>query len=137
MIKQTSLALAVGFALTGCMDTQTNTNNTEVTTKAAVEQSAQLTENQKLNQVVENYFDEALAFSPVSGTYVGESQYNNQWSPVISAENRAKATAFTKKYQASLAKIDSAKLTNYDFNFENPKTFNPEKRENPSSSKML
>lgn len=113
MIKQTSLAFAVGLALTGCMDTQTTTQKTSAE-QAAAEQSAQVSENQKLNQLVETYFDEALAFSPVSGTYVGESQYNNQWSPAINEENRAKATAFTKKYQAKLAEIDASKLTGQD-----------------------
>lgn len=115
MIKKSMLVLAIGLALSGCNDsTQTTQASKSTNAEATPAVEVAKTENQKLNELVETYFDESLAFSPVSGTYVGASQFNNQWTPVLTAENRKAYFDFIKQYQAKLEQIDSAQLTGQD-----------------------
>ncbi|PAJ75441.1 DUF885 domain-containing protein [Pseudoalteromonas sp. NBT06-2] len=104
MKNKTLLSLAICASLMGCVESKLQ----EI---AVVEQKIQLSENKKVDNIVEAYFDEGLAFSPISGTFVGQSQYNDQFSPPISAENRAKELAFVKKYQDKINKININKLT--------------------------
>ena len=104
MKNKTLLSLAICASLMGCVESKLQET-------AAVEQKIQLSENKKIENIVEAYFDEGLAFSPISGTFVGQPQYNDQFSPPISAENRAKELAFVKKYQDKITKININKLT--------------------------
>ena len=112
MIKKSSLTLAICLALSGCIETSNTTQNS-ATSDQKTTQTVK-SENQRLNDIVEAYFDEALSLSPVSGTYVGQKQYNSQWTPVINQENRDKGRAFIEKYQAQLATIDAKQLTGQD-----------------------
>lgn len=112
MIKKSTLTLAICLALSGCIETSNTTQNSATSDKKTTQTVK--SENQRLNDIVEAYFDEALSFSPVSGTYVGQKQYNSQWTPVINQENRDKGRAFIEKYQAQLATIDAKQLTGQD-----------------------
>jgi hypothetical protein len=56
----------------------------------------QIAGSTKLNQLFVQYFEESLAMDPVSATYMGRSQYKDQFMPVISAANQAKKLAFEK-----------------------------------------
>lgn len=104
MKNKTLLSLAICASLMGCVESKLQET-------AVVEQKVQLSENKKIENIVEAYFDEGLAFSPISGTFVGQPQYNDQFSPPISAENRGKELAFVKKYQDKINKININKLT--------------------------
>jgi hypothetical protein len=82
MKNKTIIALAICSSLLGCVESSVK--------KIEPEQHILISENKKVENIVEAYFDEGLAFSPVSGTFVGQSQYNDQFTPAISVENREK-----------------------------------------------
>ncbi len=75
------------------------------------QQQVVVTENEKLENLVETYFDEALVFSPISATFVGQPQYNNKFSPALNKQNKQKELNFTRKYIKEISRIDSSKLT--------------------------
>jgi uncharacterized protein (DUF885 family) len=55
-----------------------------------------------------------MQMSPVSATYVGMNQYNDQFTPPINPQNLAKYLAFEEKYLAKINNIDAAALTGQD-----------------------
>ncbi|MBH0068334.1 DUF885 family protein [Pseudoalteromonas sp. NZS100] len=114
-IKLALVASGVMFALSGCMNTelstQTNTSTQLNTVNASAGIVSELSTEQQLDVLVAQYYDESLIYSPISATYNGRNEFNNQFTPVISKENRAKKAAFYKKYQQRLNFIDKAQLT--------------------------
>ena len=101
------LVAGVISALAGCSNT---TNNNEHSQAGAITETVN-TATQQLNTLVEQYFVESLQFSPLFATYIGYSQYNNQFIAPISEQNRATKQAFYKAYQQRLANIDKQQLT--------------------------
>ncbi|MEM5511307.1 DUF885 domain-containing protein [Pseudoalteromonas sp. AS84] len=114
-IKLALVASGVMFALSGCMNTglSTNTNTSAQlnTVNASAGIVSELSAEQQLDVLVAQYYDESLTYSPISATYNGRNEFNDQFTPEISKENRAKKAAFYKKYQQRLNFIDKAQLT--------------------------
>ncbi|WP_024598159.1 DUF885 domain-containing protein [Pseudoalteromonas sp. TAE56] len=114
-IKLALVASGVMFALSGCMNTGLSTNTNTSTQLNTVNASAgivsELSAEQQLDILVAQYYDESLTYSPISATYNGRNEFNDQFTPEISKENRAKKAAFYKKYQQRLNFIDKAQLT--------------------------
>ena len=114
-IKLALVASGVMFALSGCMNTelstQTNTSTQLNTVNASAGIVSELSAEQQLDVLVAQYYDESLTYSPISATYNGRNEFNDQFTPEISKENRAKKAAFYKKYQQRLNFIDKAQLT--------------------------
>ncbi|MGY8835535.1 MAG: DUF885 domain-containing protein [Enterobacterales bacterium] len=114
-IKLALVASGVMFALSGCMNTGLSTNTNTSTQLNTVNASAgivsELSAEQQLDVLVAQYYDESLTYSPISATYNGRNEFNDQFTPEISKENRAKKAAFYKKYQQRLNFIDKAQLT--------------------------
>ena len=114
-IKLALVASGVMFALSGCMNTelstQTNTSTQLNTVNASAGIVSELSAEQQLDVLVVQYYDESLTYSPISATYNGHNEFNDQFTPEISKENRAKKAAFYKKYQQRLNFIDKAQLT--------------------------
>ena len=114
-IKLALVASGVMFALSGCMNTGLSTNTNTSTQLNTVNASAgivsELSAEQQLDVLVAQYYDESLIYSPISATYNGRNEFNDQFTPEISKENRAKKAAFYKKYQQRLNFIDKAQLT--------------------------
>ncbi|MDC3211402.1 DUF885 domain-containing protein [Pseudoalteromonas distincta] len=114
-IKLALVASGVMFALSGCMNTELSTHTNTSTQLNTVNASAgivsELSAEQQLDVLVAQYYDESLTYSPISATYNGRNEFNDQFTPVISEENRAKKAAFYKKYQQRLNFIDKAQLT--------------------------
>ncbi|MBH0088751.1 DUF885 family protein [Pseudoalteromonas sp. NSLLW218] len=114
-IKLALVASGVMFALSGCMNTGLSTNTNTSTQLNTVNASAgivsELSAEQQLDVLVAQYYDESLTYSPISATYNGRNEFNDQFTPEISKENRAKKAAFYKKYQQRLNFIDEAQLT--------------------------
>ncbi|MBG9995203.1 DUF885 domain-containing protein [Pseudoalteromonas sp. NZS127_1] len=114
-IKLALVASGVMFALSGCMNTGLNTStNTSAqlnTVNASAGIVSELSAEQQLDVLVAQYYDESLTYSPISATYSGRNEFNDQFTPAISKENRAKKAAFYKKYQQRLNFIDKAQLT--------------------------
>ena len=113
-IKLALVASGVMFALSGCMNTelstQTNTSTQLNTVNASAGIVSELSAEQQLDVLVAQYYDESLTYSPISATYNGRNEFNDQFTPEISKENRAKKAAFYKKYQQRLNFIDKAQL---------------------------
>ena len=114
-IKLALVASGVMFALSGCMNTDisthTNTSAQLNTVNASAGIVSELSAEQQLDVLVAQYYDESLTYSPISATYNGRNEFNDQFTPEISKENRAKKAAFYKKYQQRLNFIDKAQLT--------------------------
>ena len=114
-IKLALVASGVMFALSGCMNTElsthTNTSAQLNTVSASAGIVSELSAEQQLDVLVAQYYDESLTYSPISATYNGRNEFNDQFTPEISKENRAKKAAFYKKYQQRLNFIDKAQLT--------------------------
>ncbi|MCC2615437.1 DUF885 domain-containing protein [Aestuariibacter halophilus] len=68
-----------------------------------------------LKQVVEDYFNESLARSPVYATFVGVHDYNDQFGEPISEQALADDLAFHKRYLARIDAIDVDKLQGQDW----------------------
>lgn len=114
-IKLALVASGVMFALSGCMNTElsthTNTSAQLNTVNASAGIVSELSAEQQLDVLVAQYYDESLTYSPISATYNGRNEFNDQFTPEISKENRAKKATFYKKYQQRLNFIDKAQLT--------------------------
>ncbi|MEL0655190.1 DUF885 domain-containing protein [Pseudoalteromonas issachenkonii] len=114
-IKLALVASGVMFALSGCMNTELSTHTNPSIQLNTVNASAgivsELSAEQQLDVLVAQYYDESLTYNPISATYNGRNEFNDQFTPAISKENRAKKAAFYKKYQQRLNFIDEAQLT--------------------------
>lgn len=105
-MKKTWIALILSLAFSlGACQSPTETPAPPIPPKIGQKESA------KLALLFENYFSEKLALNPVYASYVGEYQYNDRFTPPISATNRAKELAFEHKYLAAIEGIDNTKLS--------------------------
>ncbi|TMP71187.1 DUF885 domain-containing protein [Pseudoalteromonas sp. S1609] len=107
VIKIALVASSVMFALSGCMSTSSQLNTNQSVAPVISELSAE----QQLDVLVAQYYDESLAFNPLSATYNGRHEFDDQFLPAISQLNRDKKAAFYKKYQQRLSLIDESQLT--------------------------
>jgi uncharacterized protein (DUF885 family) len=107
VIKIALVASSVMFALSGCMSTSSQLNTNQSVAPVISELSAE----QQLDVLVAQYYDESLALNPLSATYNGRHEFDDQFLPVISQPNRDKKAAFYKKYQQRLTLIDESQLT--------------------------
>lgn len=118
LINLAVIASGVLLALSGCTNInkskhESNTTSSHAhlsmanTAKAVV---SELSAQQQLDVLVAQYYDESLMFSPLSATYNGRNEFNNQFTPVISSASRDKKAAFYKKYQQRLSLIDKEQL---------------------------
>ena len=79
---------------------------------AAVAQTP--TESERLNAVVEKYWDELEELNPILATFNGNNKYNDRFSIGISPEQVAKSLALEKKYLAEVDRVDAGKLPEQD-----------------------
>ncbi|WP_418609301.1 DUF885 domain-containing protein [Pseudoalteromonas sp. US3C1013] len=107
VIKIALVASSVMFALSGCMSPSSQLNTNQSVAPVISELSAE----QQLDVLVAQYYDESLAFNPLSATYNGRHEFDDQFLPEISQLNRDKKAAFYKKYQQRLTLIDQSQLT--------------------------
>ncbi len=107
VIKIALVASSVMFALSGCMSTSSQLNTNQSVATVISELSAE----QQLDVLVTQYYDESLDFNPLSATYNGRHEFDDQFLPEISQLNRDKKAAFYKKYQQRLTLIDQSQLT--------------------------
>ncbi|MEC8207907.1 MAG: DUF885 domain-containing protein, partial [Pseudomonadota bacterium] len=107
-VKLALLSSAVMFALLGCNE---STPSNEKTTQAVSKQAPSATSaTEQLDLLLADYFEAGLKFSPVSGTYIGRSEFNDQFIAPISKAKRDERLNFVKEYQNKLANIDKAQL---------------------------
>lgn len=72
------------------------------------------TESERLKSLLDGYWEESLARSPVLATALGDLRYNDQFPNSIGAEFIAASKAFDRKWHARLGELDRAKLTGQD-----------------------
>jgi len=83
-----------------------------VTAPAAAAESQ--TEAQRLDALVEAYFEDQLKLRPMLATSIGDRRYNDQYPVSISPEFRAKAEQIERDYLARVQQIDPAQLSGQD-----------------------
>ena len=112
-MKKCLLALSVAVALAGCQANYHQAGQEQQPSSASTEVAVQA-EAKKLNQLLEDYFDENLALNPVYATFVGVHKYNDKFGDPISEASLAKQLAFEKKYLKKINAIDATKLSGQD-----------------------
>ena len=109
LINLAVIASGVLLALSGCTNInkskhESNTTSSHAqlsmanTAKAVV---SELSAQQQLDVLVAQYYDESLMFSPLSATYNGRNEFNNQFTPVISSASRDKKPLFIKNINSA------------------------------------
>lgn len=111
MFKKSLIALTLSTLIVGCSHNnpqanQSAPNSPQVVTAIQQAQSAHI-----VSEIVEQYFLESLKLSPVSGTFIGHSELNDQFSAPISDSNNAKLLAIEKRYLDRINQIDETTLT--------------------------
>lgn len=107
-IKYALLSATVLLALSACKEAS-EPKQVKTSTVEAVVQTQ--TEADKLNELVLDYFDKSLEYNPISGTFLGRSEYNDDFLAPISQANRDLKHNFIRQYQKQLAAIDESALT--------------------------
>ena len=80
---------------------------------AAAPSSAQ-TAAERLNQLVEKWYDDNLRMNPIQATMNGVHDYDDQFPNFISPEYLAQSEAMEKRYLASIEAIDPSQLAGQD-----------------------
>jgi len=106
-INKTLAIITVSLILISCQTSNQKTNSEKQQTSLS---SAKI----ELSQLVDDYTRESFQFSPISATFQGVREYNDQFSPKINQKNRDKRFAFQKKYLNKVNKIDDSKLSGQD-----------------------
>ena len=75
---------------------------------------AQAAEAEKLNTLVDVYFDRILELNPVYATFVGENRYNDRFSNSIGEEWIAESEALEEEYLAKVNEINPDLLQGQD-----------------------
>ena len=68
----------------------------------------------RLNEIVEEYFDELLALNPVYATFIGDNRFNDRLTNTIGTEYRAASRALEEKYLALIDALDASSLEAQD-----------------------
>lgn len=111
LLKLALVATSVMGALTGCSNTAPQQSNSKPVSSSINAVVSELSAEQQLDVLVNQYYEESLTFAPIRATYSGKNEFNDVFTPEISVLNRDKKAAFYKKYQQRLAYIDSKQLT--------------------------
>ncbi|QDP03030.1 DUF885 domain-containing protein [Thalassotalea sp. PS06] len=110
-MNKTLLALAMSAALVGC-------NQPAKETQAPEQPQTQVAETanpqQQAQELFQSYFDESMAMSPLYATFVGMSEYNDQFNAPISEESLAQSLALEQKYLDKINAIDESSLSGQD-----------------------
>jgi uncharacterized protein (DUF885 family) len=107
LLKLALVTSSIMFALSGCLSTNSQLN----TLNASATVVSELSATQQLDVLVAQYYDKSLIFSPITATYNGRNEFNNQFTPEISQANRDKKVAFYTHFQQRLTFIDKTQLT--------------------------
>ncbi|MFC3137968.1 DUF885 domain-containing protein [Shewanella submarina] len=105
------LSVAVALALTACgqPESQTPSQPSQETASSQAEQSVQTAE-QVYQALVDQYFKDYLALNPIMATYVGVSDYNDQFGDYLTDEYLKQRHDFNKGYLEKLKQIDREAL---------------------------
>ncbi|MEP1551231.1 DUF885 domain-containing protein, partial [Paraglaciecola sp.] len=107
--KPITVAVLLSLGLLGCGPSTSTKTEDLAATVAAVK-----SESQKLNELVQSYFDESMQMNPIWATFVGINDYDDMFSPPINKANIAKVLAFEALYLDKIKAIDPSSLTGQD-----------------------
>ena len=108
MLKKSLIAITLATLIGGCAQN----NSSQGSVQTALTATAQQTQNaQIVSQIVEEYFDENLKLYPVSATYNGHNELNDQFTAPISDSNNAKILAMEKRYLKRINQLDKNSLS--------------------------
>jgi uncharacterized protein (DUF885 family) len=71
-------------------------------------------EAQRLNELVEAYFEDQLRLNPLSATSIGDRRYDDRYEVTIAPEWRARAERLERDYLVRVQQIDPARLSGQD-----------------------
>jgi uncharacterized protein (DUF885 family) len=100
MLRKSLVVLAV-LSLTGAMFQNTVA-------------AGQATAADRLNQMVDRYFDEEIRREPLFATYIGDNRYNDKYANSISPAFVSESLRRERRYLKELERIDPATLTGTD-----------------------
>ncbi|TMO75453.1 DUF885 domain-containing protein [Pseudoalteromonas aurantia] len=106
MIIKTITAATLLVILSGCQ-----TYDTRLELSQQNNTSEQLSANEQMKAIAQNYFDDMIALNPVNGTFVGYTQYNDEFQAPSTPASRSKYVTLVKGYQSKLRAIDKTTLT--------------------------
>ncbi|MBP6514182.1 MAG: DUF885 domain-containing protein [Steroidobacteraceae bacterium] len=108
-LRPFSVALAAALLTTACA-------GTPVTTVASVTQPAVSVpaKAETVGELVEAYFDEALALNPTTATFIGDHRYDDRLENTASAAYDAATLDLDRRYLARARAIDPAPLAGQD-----------------------
>ena len=78
---------------------------------AAAAVAAPAAADQRLNDLVEGYFEEYLALNPVFATQIGDHRYDDRYPNDIGTEYRKRALGTERRFLAQLSEIDASALS--------------------------
>lgn len=110
-LRRSAILLTAALALGGCA--QTPTTDTLVAAAASAPSRAP-TPGEALQQQFADYWEESLKLNPLNATFVGDSRYNDQLPNFLSADYRARSTAFARQWREKIAAVDTAPLSEQD-----------------------
>jgi uncharacterized protein (DUF885 family) len=103
------LALAIAVALLGGATLPTPATAAPQAASQAAESKAQ-----QLDRLYAEYWEDLLKLNPVQATFQGDPRYNDQLPDFYSAEFRAQALAFTRRWLQRIEAIGPAGLSGQD-----------------------
>lgn len=83
-------------------------------TDSGAEAGATTTDSERLNVMVEEYFQENLEMNPIFATFIGDNRYNDRLAISIGPEHRAASLAMEQRYLARLGEINPEHLEGQD-----------------------
>ena len=114
MLKQTSIAVAVALLLSACNSgeepaAQAQKVNTPAATNQEPVATPQMTESEKVNAFFERVFEESVARSPESLTFLGRKERADEWND-LSKAYADESLEITKRQLTELKSFDKSEL---------------------------
>lgn len=113
MFKKTSIAITVALLVSACGSTDKTVANASATsiekTKISAATAQDVSESEKVNAFFERIFEESVARSPESLTFLGRKDRGDEWND-LSQAYADESLEITKKNLAELKSFDKSKL---------------------------
>lgn len=81
---------------------------------ASTAQAGEIDSSQRLNELVERWYDESLELNPIMATYNGVHDYDDQFPNFLSQEYRDATIAMDEQYLEAIETIDPSQLEGQD-----------------------
>ena len=106
--------IALISSYSGLVNSQVTANNISVEQAKSQHKQTLNTEKQLASEIFADYFAASIKLSPIFGTFIGMSEYNDKFSKPISAESLAEELALEQHFLDRIKGINRAKLNGQD-----------------------